>query len=148
MYYHEFHAPISCHNHLEKEKRATNQSPYDYTFTVLSMPRDLLYTRINQRVDEMINLGLVEEVRYFFEKGYDEQCTAMKAIGYKEFFPYFRGEASLEVCIEKLKQATRHYAKRQLTWFRHQTTPIMIDVAALHFDTTQIASEICKNFNV
>ena len=78
--------------------------------------RDFLYDRINRRVDEMVKNGLVEEAKSFYA-AYDGR-TSTQAIGYKELKPYLDGEASLEECIEHLKLATRHYAKRQLTWFR------------------------------
>lgn len=143
-YYHQTGLPISSHNQSEKEKRVNAESPYDYTFFVLNMERDVLYNRINQRVDQMIDEGLVEEVKYFFELGLSEDLTSMKAIGYKEFFPYFRGEGSLEGAIDKLKQNTRQYAKRQLTWFRHQTAPHFIEVDTLGFDARRIVDEMKK----
>ena len=90
----------------------------------------------------MVAEGLVEEVRNFFNKGYSEELTSMKAIGYKEFFPYFKGEASLLACIDKLKQNTRHYAKRQLTWFTHQADPVFIEVDKCLFDADQIVSQM------
>lgn len=93
-----------------------NGSPYDAVKVGLkAKDRQFLYERINRRVDEMINQGLLEEA----EKVLSQKCgmTACKAIGYKELAPYFCGEAPLEQCIEKLKMETRRYAKRQLTWF-------------------------------
>ncbi|MEG1636952.1 MAG: tRNA dimethylallyltransferase [Cellulosilyticaceae bacterium] len=72
----------------------------------------------------------------------------MKAIGYKEFFPYFRQESTLDDCIDKLKQNTRQYAKRQLTWFRHQTTPIFIDVDKLSFNAILIVDEMKKHIEI
>jgi tRNA dimethylallyltransferase len=143
-YYHQTKEPISSHNEKEKEKRQENQSPYEYTFFALEMERSLLYARINQRVDQMLAQGLLDEVEHFFQAGYTESATSMKAIGYKEFFPYFRKELPLEVCIEKLKQNTRQYAKRQLTWLRHQTKPIFIQVDTLGFDAHQIVQEMTK----
>lgn len=139
-YYHQTGSPISAHNESEKEKRIQQESPYDYTFFVLDMDRTTLYNRINQRVDQMIEEGVVEEVRYFYNQGLSEDLTAMKAIGYKEFFPYFRGQLSLDICIDKLKQNTRQYAKRQLTWFRHQTTPCFIEVDQLDFNAHHIVA--------
>lgn len=141
-YYHETGEPISQHNAKEREKRAENESPYDYTFFALTMERQLLYNRINQRIDEMMEEGLLEEVERIYEMGYSEDLPALKAIGYKEFFPYFRGEMSLEACIEKLKQNTRNYAKRQLTWFKHQASPIMIEVDKLGLDAQRIVENM------
>jgi len=144
-YYKDTGMPISEHNAREKEKRSENESPYDYTFFALSMDRGMLYERINLRIDQMIEEGLVEEVKYFFDLGLSEDLPSMKAIGYKEFFPYFKGQQSLESCVEKLKQNTRNYAKRQLTWFRHQAQPIFIDVEQLGFDAPTIVEEMIKN---
>ncbi len=91
--------------------------PYDYHVYALTMPREQLYDRINKRVDIMIEQGLVEEVRKILET-YQEYPTAMQALGYKEIKEYIEGNASKEQAIETIKQETRRYAKRQLTWFR------------------------------
>ena len=81
------------------------------------MDRKILYERINQRVDKMINDGLVEEVKYIKQK-YDKYPTAMQALGYKEVVEYLDNIINYDEMIEKIKQETRRYAKRQLTWFR------------------------------
>jgi len=141
-YYHQTQSPISLHNQTEKLKRAENISPYDYTFFALTMERAVLYDRINERVEKMVVSGLLEEVRTFFDKGFNETFTSMKAIGYKEFFPYLRGETSLDECITSLKQNTRHYAKRQLTWFTHQADPHFIEVDKYHFNAESIVNEM------
>lgn len=141
-YYHQTGEPISSHNALEKSKRSENTSLYDYTFFALSMARDTLYKRIDLRVEQMVEEGLVEEVRSFFDRGFNEEMTAMKAIGYKEIFPYFRNEMSLEPCIDKLKQSTRQYAKRQLTWLKHQVEPTFIEVDLLAFDAEKIVEKM------
>lgn len=84
--------------------------------------RDNLYARVDARVDVMINDGLVDEVRRMYEMGFlDGTTTASQAIGYKELLPHVKGECSLEECVELLKLSSRRYAKRQLTWFRHET---------------------------
>ncbi|MBQ4091426.1 MAG: tRNA (adenosine(37)-N6)-dimethylallyltransferase MiaA [Clostridia bacterium] len=92
---------------------------YDHTVITLAFNnRELLYGRIDKRVDEMIALGLVEETKQLMEDGvFLRSQTASQAIGYKELFPYIRGESSLEYCIDELKRASRKYAKRQITWF-------------------------------
>ena len=92
---------------------------YPFTLFCIDWPRDILYSRINQRVDMMMDDGIVEEAKWLYDQNLPESLTAMQAIGYKEFFPYFRSEKSLSECVELLKQHTRNYAKRQLTWFRH-----------------------------
>ncbi len=92
---------------------------YDHTVITLAFNnRDLLYSRIDKRVDEMIEQGLVEETKRLMEDGvFLRSQTASQAIGYKELFPYIEGNASLESCIDELKRASRKYAKRQITWF-------------------------------
>lgn len=101
---------------LKKESR-TGECPYDPLILGLNYhDRQKLYDRINLRVDKMAAAGLVEEARELYEHG--GMRTAANAIGFKEFIPYFRNEESLEACIDKIKQETRRYAKRQLTWFR------------------------------
>ncbi len=104
---------------LDRESRAV-ASPYDALVVGLDYTdRALLYDRINRRVDTMLDMGLVEETRRLRESGVFDLCpTAAQAIGYKELFPYLDGKATLAECTEILQVATRHYAKRQLTWFR------------------------------
>jgi tRNA dimethylallyltransferase len=102
----------------DKESK-TGKAPYDATVIFLTCKdREILYSRIEKRVDIMLSEGLLEEARRLFEGGYlREGLTASSAIGYKELIPYFKGEATLDACIERLKISTRQYAKRQLTWF-------------------------------
>lgn len=96
------------------------ESPYDTCIIGLTCEdRDKLYDRINKRVDEMVQNGLVDECRRVYEQG--EIKTACQAIGFKELIPYFKGVCSVEECIDKIKLETRHYAKRQLTWFRRMS---------------------------
>ena len=99
----------------------TKEAPSPYFATVLGLrytDRALLYQKIDRRVDEMISAGLLEETEALMKQGvFEVNATAAQAIGYKELFPYLRGEESLESATEKLKQATRRYAKRQMTWF-------------------------------
>lgn len=92
---------------------------YPFQLFCIDWPRDVLYQRINLRVDQMVKEGILDEAEWLFHQNYPADVTAMQAIGYKEFFPYLKGESSLEECIDLLKQHTRNYAKRQLTWFRH-----------------------------
>ena len=91
-------------------------SPYEPCMIQLDYDRETLYDRINRRVDIMLAEGLVEEARQFID--IDDYPTAAQAIGYKELMPYLKGESPLTPCVERLKQETRKYAKRQLTWFR------------------------------
>ena len=91
--------------------------------------RAVLYSRIDRRVDEMVENGVLDEARQVYDHR-DAYRTAAQAIGYKEFFPYFEGTANLTECTERLKQATRNYAKRQLTWFRHMEGICWLDASA------------------
>ena len=92
---------------------------YDHKVITLSFnSRELLYSRIDTRVDQMVSEGLVEETQKLMAEGvFERSQTAAQAIGYKELFPYFEGRASLDECVDELKRATRRYAKRQITWF-------------------------------
>lgn len=104
-----------------KDISRAEPSPFDAYFIGLNFSdRQMLYEKINKRVDKMIEIGLIEETK----QAYSRNCsmkTAHQAIGYKELIPYFEGESCLEACIDKIKQETRRYAKRQLTWFRRDT---------------------------
>lgn len=93
-------------------------SPYDLVMIGLTMDREKLYERINMRVDLMVEAGLVEEVRQLLDRGLDPALTSMQGLGYKELVPYLFGEITLEKAINDIKQRTRHFAKRQLSWFR------------------------------
>lgn len=99
--------------------------------------RAVLYSRIDRRVDEMVENGVLDEARQVYDHR-DAYRTAAQAIGYKEFFPYFEGTANLTECTEHLKQATRNYAKRQLTWFRRQN-----DAAWLYLDEEDVTERAC-----
>lgn len=104
--------------YISQEKLSNEDLAYDAIIIGLSMERSKLYERINQRVDLMIANGLVEEVKGLLDKGLNREFQAMKGIGYKEIIAYLEGEISLEEAIEQIKKSTRHFAKRQLTWFR------------------------------
>ena len=114
--------PISSHNEVQREKK----SPYDYRFFVLNPPRDILYERINKRVDIMLENGLVDEVKKLREMGLSTANISMQGIGYKEIIEYLDGEVSLETAIENIKQNTRHMAKRQVTWFKREKDVIYV----------------------
>ncbi|MBE2910436.1 tRNA (adenosine(37)-N6)-dimethylallyltransferase MiaA [Anoxybacillus flavithermus] len=101
---------------LKEQKR---QLVYNVALIGLTMEREKLYARINQRVDQMIDQGLIEEVKRLYEQGLRD-CQAIQAIGYKELYAYFDGMLTLKEAIEQLKQNSRRYAKRQFTWFRNQ----------------------------
>ena len=99
---------------------------YNYKVFAIDMDRDILYNRINQRVEKMMDAGLIEEVKKLISK-YSRFPTAMQGLGYKEVVEYLNNEVSKEEMIDKIKQETRRYAKRQLTWFRKNKNIIWID---------------------
>ncbi|TAH72191.1 MAG: tRNA (adenosine(37)-N6)-dimethylallyltransferase MiaA [Anaerolineaceae bacterium] len=115
--------PISAHNEEQRKK----ESPYNYNYFVLNKDRSSLYESINQRVDIMIENGLVEEVKKLMSMGYTKNLVSMQGLGYKEIIDYLEGETSLDEAIRILKRDTRHYAKRQLTWFKREKNIIWID---------------------
>lgn len=116
-------APISAHNESQRKKN----SPYDFRFFVLNPPRDILYERINQRVDKMVEEGLVREVKGLKDAGLSIENISMQGIGYKEILEYLDGEITLDEAIDNIKQNTRHMAKRQVTWFKREKDVIYIN---------------------
>ena len=116
-------ALISAHNESQRKK----DSPYDFRFFVLNPPRDILYDRINQRVDKMVEEGLVEEVKDLKNSGLSIENISMQGIGYKEILEYLDGEITLDEAVDKIKQNTRHMAKRQVTWFKREKDVIYIN---------------------
>lgn len=121
------------------------ESPYHSLWIGLTMPRDLLYERINLRVDLMIQQGLVEEVQMLRQMGYNATATSMHAIGYKEIHRYLDGEWSLEYAIEQIKKGSRNYAKRQLSWFRRSDEITWYDVTQKGF-VEEIKEQVAGKF--
>ena len=117
---------------------------YDLIMIGLTMDRPILYSRINNRVDKMFEMGLVEEVEGLLNMGYSKDLISMKAIGYKEIIPYIEGKASLEETTELLKRNTRRYAKRQLTWFRRDKRIKWIDVG--QFNSLQSIGKFISDY--
>ena len=117
----------STHMQEEKERIDTQKGLYDFVVFCIEQERQYLYDRINFRVDLMVNDGIIDEAKKVYDMKLPKDNTCMQAIGYKEFFPYFRGEATLEECIDILKKETRHYAKRQMTWFNNKLDTIKLD---------------------
>ena len=115
---------------FSKQPQIQTESRFDYRVASLTMDRSLLYSRIEKRVDIMIQQGLLDEVRGLLGSGVPADCQAMKAIGYKEIVPYLRGEATWEETDYLLKLNTRHYAKRQLTWMRRECDVLWVDATA------------------
>lgn len=114
---------LSEHNKRERER----SSPFDFAYFVLTMDRKKLYERIDKRVDLMFDMGLVDEVKALMAKGYDKSLVSMQGIGYKKVIDYLNGKTSLEECIDIIKRDTRHFAKRQLTWFKREKVVTYID---------------------
>lgn len=115
-YYKESGEPISEHNAREREK----ESPYNAVYFVLNQDRQILYDRINRRIDQMLEDGLLEEVQLLREKGYTRDMVSMQGLGYKEILDYLNEECTLEDAVYRLKRDTRHFAKRQITWFKRE----------------------------
>lgn len=136
-FYHETGTKISEHNKNEKSR---DKAYHDFMF-VLHMNRDILYDRINKRVDQMIEEGLVKEVHGLLHMGYDRSLISMQGLGYKEIIRYIDGECTLEEAVDTLKQSTRHFAKRQITWFKHQNEAIWLDVLK-HEDINELTNEV------
>ena len=119
---------------------------YNLSIVCLNMDREKLYDRINKRVDIMIEEGLIDEVKNILDKGYSKELVSLKGIGYKEIIMSLEGEISLDEAIEKIKQASRNYAKRQLTWFRRDKRIFWIDKD--DFDNIDdLSNYICKYVN-
>ena len=115
-FYETHHEKISAHNAEQAEK----ESPYNYAFFVLTDDRKLLYERIEKRIDIMLEKGLINEVKALQAEGLNRNYISMQGLGYKEILAYLEGEISLEEAIYILKRDTRHFAKRQITWFKRE----------------------------
>ncbi len=122
-YYHFHNEPISVHN----EKLKNTGYAYNEALFCITNERHILYDNIEKRVDKMLSMGLLNEVKGLLDRGLTEDNVSMKGLGYKEFIPYFKGECTLDEAIYVLKRDTRHFAKRQLTWFRKEQNVIYIN---------------------
>lgn len=143
----EFHEKtgkrISEHN--EKERR--KESPYNFAYFVLNDDRTRIYERIDARVDKMLEAGLLEEVTRLKEMGYTRDMVSMQGLGYKELLDYLDGNLTLEEAVYILKRDTRHFAKRQLTWFRREKEVLWIDKPQFAYDDRKILDELKKELN-
>lgn len=137
-YYHLTGNQISAHNELERAK----ESPYQFCYFVLNDHRKTLYERIDQRVDVMFEKGLIEEVRHLKELGYRKSDVSMQGIGYKELFDYLEQTVTLKDTIDLIKKSTRHFAKRQITWFKREKDVIWLDKFVYGYDDQQILDEM------
>lgn len=140
-FYHQTGKPISEHNEEERQK----QSPYASAYFVLNDDRANLYDRINLRVDQMVEEGLVKEVEALRDKGYTKDMVSMQGLGYKEILEYLDGACTLEDAIYRIKRDTRHFAKRQITWFKRERDVIWIDKQELHYDENAILDTMLRH---
>lgn len=131
---------ISLHNEKESQKENAYQSCY----FVLNDDRQLLYERIEKRVDEMMEQGLLEEVKALKDMGLKRGMVSMQGLGYKEILDYLEGECSLEDAVAKIKLETRHFAKRQLTWFRREADVIWVNKPEFNYDEERILAFILE----
>lgn len=142
-YYKQTGQKISEHNEMQQQKEAN----YNFRYYVLSLPREILYQRINERVDNMRQEGLVEEVQELLRQGCTKDMVSMQGLGYKEIIDALEGRDTLEHAFKKIKQETRHFAKRQFTWFRRErdVTWIEKDKFATQEELLQYCITDCKN---
>lgn len=135
-FYEQTGKKISEHNQEERKK----ESPYQSAYFVLNDDRQNLYDRIDLRVDQMMMEGLEKEVRTLKESGYTREMVSMQGLGYKEMLAYLDGECTLDEAVYTIKRDTRHFAKRQITWFKRERDVIWIDKKAFEYDEQRILS--------
>ncbi len=135
-YYELNHSPISAHNEAESQK----ESPYNFAYFVLTDDREVMYDRINHRVDLMVQNGLEDEIKRLKAMGYHRDMVSMQGLGYKEMLDYLDGKCTMDEAIDKIKLETRHFAKRQLTWFRREKDVIWVDKSQYQRDEQKILS--------
>ena len=133
-FYHETGQKISEHNEQERQK----SSPYNFAYFVLNDDRSKLYQRIDQRIDIMLKDGLVEEVKALKEKGYTRDMVSMQGLGYKEILDYLDGEISMDEAVYRIKRDTRHFAKRQITWFKRERDVIWLSKESFGYQDDRI----------
>ncbi len=139
-FYEKTGTPISAHNETERAK----QSPYGFAYFVLTDRREHLYERIDARVDAMMEQGLLDEVKRLRDMGYTRDLVSMQGLGYKELLAYLDGECSLDEAVYIIKRDTRHFAKRQLTWFRRERDVIWVDKSVFDYDEDKILLYMLK----
>ena len=139
-FYHQTGQRISEHNERERQK----ESPYRFVYFVLNDDRKRLYERIDSRVDRMLEDGLVDEVAGLRDMGWKRDMVSMQGLGYKEIFAYLDGELSLEEAIYRLKRDTRHFAKRQITWFKREREVIWMNKDEYGYDEDRILCDMIR----
>ena len=141
-YYKQTGQKISAHNEIQREKH----SKYQFRYYVLNMERALLYERIHKRVDQMMEQGLLDEVKKLKEMGYGRSLVSMQGIGYKELYAHLEGELTLAEAVELIKKETRHFAKRQLTWFRREKNVHWINYEDFDMDQGAVLEYLIKDW--
>ena len=142
-FYHETVTPISRHNEAERQQ----SSPYNFAYFVLNDDRETIYQRINLRVDRMLEAGLINEVEQLRSRGYTRDMVSMQGLGYKEILDYLEGNCTLEEAVYTIKRDTRHFAKRQLTWFRREKDVIWLNKPDFDYDEEKILSYMLDRWN-
>lgn len=139
-FYYQNQYPISAHNEVQKEK----PSPYRLAYFVLNLPREELYRRIDARVDAMMQAGLLKEVEGLRDMGCRRGMSSMQGLGYKELLDYLEGDIPLEEAVRRIKRDTRHFAKRQITWFKREKDVIWMDKTGYGGDEERIVKEMLR----
>ena len=140
-FFEETKTPISKHNKEQRDK----ESPYNFCYFVLNDDRDKLYSNIEKRIDIMLEEGLVDEVKILHSKGYTKNMVSMQGLGYKEMLDYLNGEISFDRAVYLLKRDTRHFAKRQLTWFRREKEVTWINKPDFDYDNQKMIDYMITN---
>ncbi|MDE7038002.1 MAG: tRNA (adenosine(37)-N6)-dimethylallyltransferase MiaA [Lachnospiraceae bacterium] len=140
-FYHQTGQPISEHNERERQR----ESPYRFVYFVLNDDRKKLYRRIDRRVDKMLEDGLADEVKALREMGCTRQMVSMQGLGYKEILAYLCGEMSLDEAVYTLKRDTRHFAKRQITWFKREKEVIWMNKEEYGYNEERILEEMLRH---
>ncbi len=139
-YYHQTGERISVHNETQQKRT----SPYQSAYFVLNDERSHLYERIDRRVDQMLDYGLVEEVKALKTMGYTRELVSMQGLGYKEILAYLEGECTLEEAVYTIKRDTRHFAKRQITWFKRERDVIWLNKQDYGYDEEKLLQEMLR----
>lgn len=143
-YYKETGMTISAHNEAERQR----ETPYDLHFFVLNDDRAVLYDRIDRRVDFMMAEGLYDEVIYLRQMGLTRDMVSMQGLGYKEMLDCMDGKCDIDEAVRILKRDSRHYAKRQITWFKREKDAVWIERADFGGDSKRIAEFMAKSIGV
>ena len=143
-FHHQTGKKISEHNEEERRK----ESPYQSAYFVLSDERSRLYERIDLRVDQMVEEGLVGEVEALKGRGYSRELVSMQGLGYKEILAYLEGEMSLDEAVYVIKRDTRHFAKRQITWFKRERDVIWLNKKDFAYDEERLLAQMLADLKI